>query len=494
MFDFKALIDALRGRAREDNYTGPSVTRLMADLPRNEWLLGLTEIVKGLAALNRDSKVALRERYRAVQDFDDKARPLIHTLLDVYLGHEKLEGLTPRHVMPSLVSSAQELANAYKLCLKQHAQAPSSRFADQAELITLRGISYYALQAKWAYLRYFEPDIKVWRNLNRLYHIADSANFANKPIVRYEGEPATTVGEQYLRAALLKLAEPERRRPVDVWQIEEWLRTVSHRIKIERAIRAREQTFGINLDESRPPMKLRRNMIGERYRYLATETLSELFAETAKTIETGAPNPLPTSHLDTAHAVRLLHDLATVYSRAGQARVRRSERTTVQRQVLTAVGLEHALELITGNEGDAQPWALIDESAGGMGAEYKARHDERLDVGELFAIRDPEGRVALHVVRRLCKTREGLVRVGSERIATQPVVITLEHGGAVSRALFCNETSYGSRALVINGFAWTPQDDVTLTAGGRRYGVQLGPEIDQFADYQLIGFSVREKR
>ncbi|MBV8657644.1 MAG: hypothetical protein JO142_07470 [Burkholderiales bacterium] len=494
MFDFKALIDALRGRAREDEYTGPSVTRLMADVPKDAWLLALTEIVKGIAALNRDSKVALRERYRAVLDFDEKARPLIHTLLNVYLGREKIEGVTPRHVMPSLVSSAQELANAYKLCLKQHAQSPSSKFAEQAELITLRGISYYALQAKWAYLRYFEPDNKVWRNLNRLYHIADSASFANKHIVRYEGEPATSVGEQYLRAALLKLAEPERRRPIEVWQIEEWLRTAVNRIKIEKTIRAREQTFGINLDEPKPPMKLRRNMIGERYRYLATETLSEFFTEAAKSMEIGMPRQLPTSHLDPADAAKLLTDLAIVYSRAGQTRVRRSERTAVQREVLAAIGLDAALELVMGNNNEAENWVLVDESASGMGAEYKARLDDRLSVGELFAIRDQEGRLALHVVRRLAKTREGLVHVGSERIATQPVMISLSHAGQVHRALFCNETAYGSRALVTHGFTWTPQDDFTLTAGGRHYGIKLGPKIDQFAEYQLTGFTVREKR
>jgi hypothetical protein len=493
MFDFKGLIDILLRRAREEqHYTGPSATQLMSSMPRSETLIALTEIVKAVAALNRDPKIALRERYRAVLDFDEKARPLIETLVAIYRGHEHIDGMSPRQVLPSLLACWQELAAAYKLCLKQHAQRPSSRFAEHAELVTLRAVGYYIQQAKWAYIRYFDTDTKVWRNLNRLYQIADAANFVGKPIVCYPGEAPSSVSEHYLRAALLRLCEPDRRRPEDIWLIDDWLAHVQSRVKIDKVFRAREQSFAINLDDARPPMKLRRNMVGERYRYLSTEGLSLHLRELAQGAHRGQfPSYFgKVSESDQATYAHILADLAIVFSRAGQERTRRSERKTSQREVWAAPGLTVMLPLLRGERTDWTNWTLLDESVNGLGANYRASYDDRLQVGEIIALREADGGTWLSVVRRLSKSRDNQVRVGAERLSAQPVAVDLDEGSKRVQALFCQDTGHGERALLMQRTDWHANAEHTLLAAGKRYSIRLGNLLEEMPDYVLTAFAV----
>ncbi|MFC4159314.1 hypothetical protein [Chitinimonas lacunae] len=513
MFDFKGLIDALKRRARDEAPGGPSATRMMADLPRNEALQALVEIVRELAELNRNPKVSLKERIRTVLYFDDKAQPVTRLLTRVYREIEHIEGVSPRQVLPGLLACWQEMAAAYKLCLKQHAEAPSRQFIPQAELATLRALYYYSLQAKWAYLRYFEVDPRVWRNMHRLYQVAESGGFLDAPIQRFPDEPFdVTVRHSYLRTMLLWLTDPDRRRPEQIWLIDDWLIGWTDRIKIEKVIRPRDQLFAINLDDTKPPIKLRRNMVGERYRYFTTEGLSAHLAQLAKDAYQGQFAPelgdLPPGQ--EIAVAQLLADLAELWSREGQMRSRRHERSGAsQRTVEVVHGLgsisrlfdSHTIELREGS-GQSTPefeeWAVDDESAVGWGANYKARFDDHLTVGELIAMKpEPGHKLSVGIVRRVNKTRENRVKVGVEKFGGQPVVVVLEAPDQPTVvALYSADApqAQGQRCLLVSRDCYAPQRDLTLIAGHKRYRIRLGPPLEELPEYTLCGFSVLEKQ
>lgn len=512
MFDFKGLIDALKRRGREDAPAGPSATRMMADLPRNQALQALVEIVRELAELNRNPKVSLKERIRTVLYFDEKAQPVTRLLILNYRGIEHIEGVAPRQVLPSLLACWQEMAAAYKLCLKQHAEAPSRQFVPQAELATLRALHYYAQQAKWAYLRYFDVDPRVWRNMHRLYQVAESGGFIDTPIQRYPDEATPlTVRQSYLHTVLLWLTEPDRRRPEQVWLIDGWLGGWCQQIKLEKVIRPRDQLFAINLDDTKPPVKLRRNMVGERYRYFSTEGLSAHLAQLAKEAHQGNFAPelgaLPAG--DEGAIAQLLDDLAELWSREGQMRSRRHERSNAsQRTVEVAHGLgdisrlfdSHTIELREGS-GQTTPefeeWTVDDESAVGWGANYKARFDDHLAVGELIAIKpEPGHKLSVGIVRRVNKTRENRVKVGVEKFGVHPVVVALEAPDLPAVvALYAADApqAQGQRCLLVSRGCYAEQRDLTLIAGHKRYRIRLGPPLEELPEYTLCGFSVLEK-
>lgn len=489
MFDFKGLIDALRWRTRTETAEPSMATRLLAELPRTDTLRALTEIVKAVAALNRNARVGLKDRYRSVQSYDDKARPLIRELVAVYHGETEIDGIAPRQVLPSLLACWQELASAYKLCLKQHAQQPAPRFAGEAELITLRALAYYAEQARWAYLRYFEPDARIWRSLNRLYLIADSAGFAHKPQTRYPGEAAGSIHSHYLQAILLKLAEPDRRRPEDIRFIKSQLPDWLAHVRLEKVIRMREQSFAVNLDDSKPPVKLRRNMVGERYRYLDTEALA---AQLALQI-----HPQTSASTDAAALLRqqLLEDLAYVFSRAGQQRARRSERRSKGLAVAVASGLPQISRALQRHAGEHewQSWTLSDESANGVGAYYQTRFDDRLQVGEVLLLRLDQ-HCSLHVVRRLHKRRDGTVKVGAERLAPQVQLVHIDGVRGSGLGLFCPETSQTPRLLLLEARHFQAGHDYLLSAGAQRFRIHLAEALERLPGYVLCPFRVLEKQ
>jgi hypothetical protein len=510
MFDFKALTAALWKRTRQETPPTLGATRIIAELPRHEAVRALGEIVHELAHLNRNAKTGLKERFRAMLYFDEKAQPILRLLMDAYRGVAVVEGVSSRQLFQALLDCWQEMAAGYKVCLKQHAQAPRRTFAAQAELVTLRATAYYAAQASWSHLHHFEVEPRVWRNLHRFYQVAESAGFAQKPMQRYPDEPDTdTVRDCYLRALLLKLAEPERRLPGQIWQIERWLRQWQGLVRIEQVIRPRDQLFAVNLDEPKPPMKLRRNMVGERYRYLATSNLSLHVTQLAQAVAAGRDDTelgaIPT--MERGATVQLLNSLAEGWSQEGQSRARRYERTLEGRQVSVTRGLPAIASFYprpAGFELEAaakvmparfEEWAIEDESSGGLGAQFKAPFEDRLEVGEVIAVRPHEGKYpVVGVVRRVFRTRNGQVKAGIEKLGAQPVLVTLTAGERRAIALYLPACPIagGQRALLMQQQDYVEAKAMMLEAGGKRYVIRLGSPIEWLATHLVLAFQVIE--
>ncbi|WP_269533102.1 hypothetical protein [Chitinimonas sp. BJYL2] len=494
MFDFSSLIDVLMRRAREEEPQGPSFTQLIVELPAEDTLAAMIEINKALAALNRNPRLSLKERYQSVRSCDEKARPLTALLSKVYHGEEQIEQILPHQVMPTLLACWKELASAYKLCLKQHAQAPSPKFEQEAQLITLRAIIYYSEQAKWSYLRYFDAEPRLWRSLNNLYQIAEAAGFADKMMAPYPDMAATSVSRVYRHALLLKLSEPERHRIEEIWMLDQLLDMWVDDISLERVIRPRDQSFAINLDEPKPPMKLRRNMVGERYRYFDTETLADRLAQASVFAAQGvATVPIMTEQLDHPRLARFLGDLSVVYSRVGQSRARRSERRLKDRPADAAIGFDVIHTLLAHGRGTSnwEPWNLLDESGNGFGAQYRSHYDDRLTIGELLALRSGDT-TWLALVRRLHKSSEGNVRVGAERLAAQPAPVMLAGGSGNVPALYCAESPHG-RVLVMNLAQHEAGALFTLASGTKRFTIKLGPALEVLPTCAICNFNVLAK-
>lgn len=514
MFDFKSLIDALLRRGRGEENFGASPTQMMVQMPRHQALATLIEIVREISELNRNPKIKLKERMRSISYFDEKVQSITELLVAIYRGKEVVEQITPRQVLPSLLACWQEMASGYKVCLKQHAEAPSRSFAAQAEIATLRAMEYYARQATWSYVRYFDPEPRIWRNLHAMYLIAESAGFLEKPIRWHANVPqseAISVATVYLRAMLLYVAEPARRLPEQIWQLTDWIKLWATNIRLESTLRPRNQLFAINVSEQRPPMRLRRNMVGERYRYFDTTTLADRLASEGQEARSGnfPPELGSINAAQSGATAQLLLDLAVIWSRDGQARRRRYERSMTGRAAEVAHGLNGVSKLFDGNAKinleaaatarsgmDMVEWSLDDESNTGLGANYRARFDDPLCVGELVAIREETSkRPTVGIVRRLHKTREGKVKVGVEKLGTQPALVSLQSNDKAYPALYTQDApqAAGNRGLLIANALYGENREYTMTASGKAYRIRLGEALEALPTYTLSSFLVLEK-
>lgn len=513
MFDLKALIDPLTRFTRTEEAFVFSAGQSIAVLGRHELLETLGVVIEEVSRLNRDAKVKLKERLRLMLQADEKVELLSEQLITIFRGREVVDEIKPRHILPILIACWQEMASGYKGCLRQFAESASRQPTLGNEIAALRAVEYYARQATWSHIRYFEVEPRIWRNLHQLYIFADKNAFVDKPVQWHADDVnPTSVKLLYMRAMLLYIAEPARRLPDQIWHLEGWAKQWAMEIPLQRSLRPHEQLFAINLGEQRPPMRLRRNMAGDQYRYFDTTELAARLGQQGEAVKQGGEFPEEFGNISLAQRgaiAQLLVDLSLTWSRDGQARRRRCERTTVSKSAEVAHGLRGIAKLFDGNADvsidvpkatqrrpDFVEWTLEEESNTGLGANYVARQDDPLSIGELVAIRDEPGkRPTVGIVRRMHKSREGRVRVGVEKLGSQPALVSVQYGDKLQAALFCPDApqANGNRSLLLSSSQYADNRECLMHTSGKAYRIRLGAALEILPTYVIASFLVLER-
>ncbi len=538
MFDFKGFVDAMFRRQRDEGvHDLKSATVWMQQLPQSDIHQAQVEIVKALISLNNNTKISTKERFRTVLYLDEKAQKLQQYLIDVFFGKKGLGQDHSRVVLPAILSFWHEMANAYRHCIKHYSESPSRSLAPSMEIATVRAIYLFAMQAKWSYLRYLELDVRVWRNLNRLYSFAESQGFADKPVRLYpDSTQETTAANEYLQAMMLHLSMPEKREQRQIMMIDRWLDHWSAMLQLETLIRPHRQDFAVNLDEARPPLKLRRNMMGDRYRYWETEKLIQHIQAIMEEIRQGNMEQLRLGEEFRLPAgMMLLEDLIRVWSRENGSPSRKHERTHTQKAVQVVQGLQDVVQLVknpaalvarkhTGNtshsrvdvqtlgpytqskmtrepeifKSEQEEWIVENESMTGFGANYHAAGQDHLHIGELIGLKANESnQVAIGIVRRLNRNKENKVSVGIETICQTPVLVELtdDDGSNPFQTIYSpeNQQAGTGRFLLLPTAKHQESQAFRLSAQGKTYRIRLTPALEHMSNYVISNFNVTAK-
>ncbi|WP_410500201.1 hypothetical protein [Chitinibacter sp. S2-10] len=504
MFDFKNLIGALLGkREQEGVHDLKSATVLMQELPESDMLQAQIEIVQALRQLNTNAKTGAKDRFKTVPYLDEKARPLQNHLLDIYHGNTLDDGATPKQVLPTLLAFLNDMGDAYRLCIKQVGQSVPRGLEKDLPLFTLRGIMYFVEQARWSYLRYMEVDSRTWRNLNRLYLYAEQQGFATTPQQPYPEAEITDIRREYMLLLMLSLAHPEKMQSAQIELVSQWLKRWVSRIDLETQINPNRQLFAINIAGSTPPKRLRRDMVGENWRYWFTETLVLHIKETIEKLRHGESAErlgLPT---DSAHAANLdlMQHLTELWSRDTPAPIRKAERRVTQKSISVTRGLDDVINHLRGTpELEKLPdhWTIDNESTTGFGVNYQSEREDELQVGEIIGL-DGVGisPVSVGIVRRITKSSEGLVSVGIETMSQTPIVVELTPllGNRSFLGIYSpeNTTISQNRFLVLPQAFFAENREFRLAAQGKTYRIRLSPALEHTANVSLANFSVLEK-
>ncbi|KAF0812187.1 hypothetical protein IGB42_03465 [Andreprevotia sp. IGB-42] len=511
MFDFKGLVGALFSkRDQEGVFDLKSATVMMQELPESDILQAQLEIVKALKQLNANPKISLKERMKTVPYLDEKARTLQQHLVDIYLGRVIVEHVGPPHVLPTLLAFWAEMGDAYRITLKQ-AQQTSNRPLDKSmHIFILRGLAYFGQQIKWAYLRYLELDPKVWRNLNRLYLLAEQQGCANTPLQAYPDSEITESRREYLQVLMLALANPERLQSSQIEVLSQWLKRWAGRIDLETQIRPNRQLFAINIAGSTPPKRLRRDMVGENWRYWTTEPLVQHMREVAEQLMQDEVDPaahgLPEDSAAPAN-IDLIQGLIELWSRDTPAPIRKFERRTAKKAIHVVRGLDDVIQFLrgerTGSSTARSPalsgrWEVENESAGGVGVTYQSAGDDKLQAGEILGLSGIGNQpFATGIVRRINKTLDGLVHVGIEVLTQTAVIVELSPLGSDRSffGLYSPDATANPRGrfLLLPQAFFADSREFRLSAQGKIYRIRLSTALEHTARATLTRFAVLEK-
>lgn len=534
MFDFSGLINAIL-RKRSDDPVGnlKSATVWVQELPLADVHQAQVEIVKALTSLNENRRMSLKERVRVVMYLDEKARGLQSQLCRDYLAVVDVPHAPEKAYLSTILSFWDEMASAYQICIRSFAQEPVTRLWPQIHVITLRALHYYGMQAKWAYMRYLPVEATVWRNLNRLYLFAEREGF-DKDMLRPfpDSEQETSCSAQYLHAQLMHLASPDSLLPAQIDLIDHWLRQWAKSVTLEQAFRPHRQLYAVNLGEPRPARPLRRNMLGEKYRYFGVGLLlvtiektleqlkaGELPARLGLTEECRLPQCLDlielvsnrwarrtaqrkherTPRVKVVQVVHGFHDVASAL-KPGRGKRRRPSGPLIDYQVTghTVGGTPLSARTEDLFEPHLEQWVMENESASGVGAttDLNARP---LKIGTLIGLKPDDARhFLIGVVRRINKNPSAKAYVGIETLSQTPIPVTLTtlaNGQQQSHAtdgiyLMEQPEAQQPRSLLLAREEYEPGRLMRLEAQGKAYTIRLGQALTEGDDYARVCFDV----
>jgi len=263
MFDFKGLINALLRKTTDDPLGDlKSATIWVQELPQNDIHQAQQEIVKALSGLNRNPETSLKERVRVLLYLDEKSSSLQESLCREYLAAVDDPGNATRQLLPTILQFWEEMGSGYEQCIRTFAQNPGgARIREQLPLLTAKALHFHAMQAKWSHMRYLPVEAHVWRRLHRLYLFAEQEKIDCVPVKLRPQREDTSCASEYLQPMMLHLANPASLHPNQIESVDLWLDSWAKSLVIEADFRPHRQLYAVNLGDTKPARKLRRNML-----------------------------------------------------------------------------------------------------------------------------------------------------------------------------------------------------------------------------------------
>lgn len=540
MFDFSGLINAIL-RKKSDDPVGSlkSATIWVQELPLADVHQAQVEIVKALVSINENRRTPLKERFRVVMYLDEKARGLQAQLCRDFMAVIDAPHAPERAYLQTILSYWEEMASAYQICVRSFAQVPSNKLWPLVPTITARAIHHYATQAKWAHLRYLPVEASTWRNLNRLCLFAEREAFDKTPIKLFpDAAEDTSCVSEYMHAMLLHLANPESLRPAQIDQVDRWLDQWAKSIALEREFRPHRQLYAVNLGDTKPARKLRRNMLGEKYRYFGIGLLMVTIDKAVEQLRAGEvparlglgedcrlPQCLDlielvqkrwarkddarkherTAKVKVVQVVQGFHDVvAQLKPGPRKRRKARPAGETIDYQVMgyTIGGTPLGNDTRSGEEDLFEPlleqWVMENESASGCGATLEIGA-QPLKIGTLVGLKpDTHRHFLIGVVRRINKNPAAKTYVGIETLSQAPIPVelhTLPKGQQAPRrtdGIYLLEVPdmQQPRSLLIARQEYEPGRILQLKAQGKAYSIRLQQAFEQGDDYARVSFDV----
>lgn len=539
MFDFSGFINAILRKTSDDPVGSlKSATIWVQELPLADVHQAQMEIVKALSSINENKRTPLKERIRVVMYLDEKARNLQAQLCRDFMATIDTPHAPERAYLQTILTFWEEMAIGYQICIRTFAQSPSNKLWPLIPTVTARAIHYYAMQAKWAHLRYLPAEGATWRNLNRLCLFAERENFADTPLRLFPDlTDDTTCTAEYLHAMLLYLANPESLLPAQIAMVDHWLNSWAKSVTLENEFRPHRQLYAVNLGDTKPARNLRRNMLGEKYRYWGVGLLLVTIEKVVEQLKAGeVPARLGLGEdcrlpacLDLIELVKKRwsrKDAARKHERTSQVKVVQvvqgfhdvvsqlkpgPKKRRKPKPAGEVIGYEVMGYTVGGTPMDAntqageeelfepslEQWVMENESASGCGATLEMGA-QPLKIGTLVGLKPDNNRYFLiGVVRRINKNPSAKTYVGIETLSQTPVPVelhTLPNGNQSTRTdgIYLLEApgAQQPRTLLIARQEYEQGRILQLKAQGKAYSIRLQQVLEQSDDYSRVGFDV----
>ena len=465
-----------------------SITRWVDELPMGDTVATIEAVVKQIQEYCDQGGPTTKERVAVLGVLDQSVQGALEMLRDQYLQNPRMSRMMESRLWNTVMRYYQEILRAYHGHLMEYIGNPTgSRIGPSIPLLTARTVRYFALDAKWSYYRYTEPNPKLWKRLHNLYHFSEYQEFERQPLKTYDEEVETSVADLYLQALMLETLNTGSLAPRQLYLIERWLPMLVQGIAIEREFKPTQHTFYLDLDENRGAHRVRRVTPKETLRFWDTYGLKDKLDHLRAQLSAGAlPARLGlTEDCKLPICLELLERISYFWSPTGIKRLQRAyERTRMMKSIEVVCGLndicvnvraDNVPALRAANASDAgdisyaemvdvhlygfvtqrtqvklgqvqeekiehvvahERWVMENESEGGYGANVKDQLGDWVRLGKLVGLKpEKKGHWNVGVIRRMRRLDQNQQYVGIEVISERPISLLLRADKSENRPL-----------------------------------------------------------
>lgn len=510
------------------SWRGEKIDHLMADPKRARQLVAelpgdagkaIEEITYWLETVTQTPGFKVDQRFDNVSLLDGAANKHVRKLSLDYLSMPRQMKFQEQQLWMAIFGFWQHLGSAYLTCVDQYeAGVAGLTLVRRSEpMIVARALRAVTFQLKWYLLRYGMIDKRIWKDLARLYNIAEKRGFADSAIKIYPAShhDGTAKGE-FLKAMMLAVSSTDGLSPMRQ-EIAE--RVVAHFSGAFRlSTRPEGCTHCFDLTSAKPPVRLFKNAESVDGRIFfgagsALDKLAQLIGQVRYNHEVPGDINLGASY---HHEVVLgaLQHLATCWR--ADLPGRSSERRMVTGRMTVVPGFVEAMqaldpttsdELDFSQDNSAESWLVVNVSDGGYGAVIPGMKSDWIRVGTLIGMQSEySSRWMIGLIRRITHDEHNQRHVGIQTLSRTVIPIrvvraettdTSFNGGREPQPGILLSTApdaHGEVGIIVREGLFSSRDSMEMTIGGKSYLLQPIRLVEEGEDFDWATFRVRQKK
>ncbi|MCC7485805.1 MAG: hypothetical protein IT529_12570 [Burkholderiales bacterium] len=419
--------------------------RIVAELPASDPAKALQEITDWLDSMNRTEGFKADRRFENLDLLDGAAKNHQRKLSQDYLNTPRQQKFQEHKLFTAVSGFWRALGDGYVLCVDQYEAGGGGSTAVRKSLpvIVARALRVLTLQLKWLLLRYGPVEPRLWKELARLYQIAEQKGFAADRVAVYPGlHGESTIQQEFLKSLMLAASSTDGLPPLRQQIAERAVAQFASAFRLSRTAEGCTNCF--DLAAPRPPVRLFKGAAASTTMvyFGAGAALGELRQLTAQVVETGAiPKDINLGGTyEKETVIGTLRHLELYWSDTPPARG--SERRKTTARITVVPGLNEILDVLDpagsdaldfSEEKNAESWIVENVSDGGYGAIIPAMKTDWIKVGALIGLQ-AEGKSywGVGMIRRITRDEQQQRRVGIQLLSKTAIPIKLARAGTVS--------------------------------------------------------------
>ena len=512
---------ALFGGAKPDHPMADikQAKRLIAELPANDSVKALEEISFWLDSIGRTEGFKTDFRFELTDLLDQAAKNHQRKLSQDYLSRQRLQKFHENRLWTAVFEFWKLVGGSYNRCVEEFQAGASGSGAIRKRLpvIIARAIRALTLQLKWILLRYGPMEERIWADLGRLYHFAETQGNATAAIEMYPGPHGqTSVQEEFLKAMMLGASSSDGLKLV---QQEIAERAVAHfgSMYTLQHQPGPDCNFFFDLSMRKPPARVQKSTAPNgMMRFFGAGNAQAGLAALIRDIrlKDGVPKDVNLGgNFEAQLVLTVLNHLALYWSDAPPSRS--SERRKVTTRLTVVHGLGETLNVIAPpddtsldfNQAEGcESWIVENASDGGYGAIIPQVKGDWIRVGALLGLRtDTSNFWGAGIIRRITHDEHRQRRVGIQLLAPAVIPVKLAPTGSTSSIsamrqgdsavlLSTKPDADGEIALLLRVGSYTSGQSLDMQVRGKSYLLMPSRLVENGDDFDLAKFKVKQRQ